>query len=82
MTLSESPFSPRRSLNLVTPICDITSHKEKLLNNVPEKHPSFRGIPFCYVVEVPSHGRLEHVALGAIERGYGLDVVEKALSAP
>jgi hypothetical protein len=49
---------------------------------VPEKHPGFWGIPFCYVVEVSSHGRLEHVTLGAIERGYGLDVVEEALSAP
>jgi hypothetical protein len=49
---------------------------------LPEKHPGFWGIPFCHVVEVPPHGRLERVAFGAIERGYFLDVGEEALSAP
>jgi hypothetical protein len=51
-------------------------------NDVPEKHPGFWRVPFCYVMEVPSHGGLENIALGAIERGYVLDVGEEALSAP
>lgn len=49
---------------------------------MPEKHPGLWGIPFCDVVEVPSHGCFKYVALGAIECGYVLDVVEEALSAP
>jgi hypothetical protein len=85
MTISESPSLPRRSLNLVTPTCATISHKErnnKKGNDVPEKHPGFWGIPFRYVVEVPSHRGLENIALGAIERGYVLDVGEEALSTP
>jgi hypothetical protein len=41
---------------------------------VPEKHPGFWRVPLCYVMEVPSHGGLKNIALGAIERGYVLDV--------
>ena len=49
---------------------------------LPEKHSGLWGVPLREAVEVPSHGRLEHVALHAIEVRDFARVCEEAVVPP
>jgi hypothetical protein len=82
MTLAESPSSPRRSLNLKAVRRQRGGQSKCRGFFSPEEHPGLWGVPLREAVEVPSHSRLEHITLRAIEVRDSAHVREEAVAPP
>ena len=82
MTLAESPSLPSRSLNLKGRSPSVTEIRASKEAPLPEEHSGLWGVPFREPVEMPPHGRLEHVALRAIEVRDSARVHKEAVAPP